>query len=108
MREDSAKRQLLYAATETGVFVSFDAGRHWQSLQLNLPHSSMRDLWVHGDDLVLGDSKYGRAKIRSNFSKAPIGALLRGRAPVGPRRESSAAEIVVPIRLHMCSLVVSR
>jgi hypothetical protein len=36
------------------VFVSFDAGEHWQSLQLNLPHTSMRDLWIHNDDLLVG------------------------------------------------------
>jgi photosystem II stability/assembly factor-like uncharacterized protein len=52
VREDSVKRDILYAATETGVFVSFDAGRHWQSLQLNLPRSPVHDLVVKGNDLV--------------------------------------------------------
>jgi hypothetical protein len=59
VREDPARAGLLYCGTESAMFVSFDAGEHWQSLQLNLPASSMRDLWVHGDDLVLGT--YGRA-----------------------------------------------
>jgi len=45
---------LLFAGTELGVFVSFDDGDHWQSLQLNLPACSMRDLVIHGDDLIVG------------------------------------------------------
>jgi photosystem II stability/assembly factor-like uncharacterized protein len=53
IREDPERKGLLFAATELGVYVSFDDGDHWQSLQLNLPVSSMRDLVVHGDDLVL-------------------------------------------------------
>jgi photosystem II stability/assembly factor-like uncharacterized protein len=59
VREDPVRKGLLYCGTESAMYVSFDAGDHWQSLQLNLPTSSMRDLWVHGDDLVLGT--YGRA-----------------------------------------------
>jgi len=54
VREDPAHRGLLFAGTEGSVYVSFDDGDHWQSLQLNLPHTSMRDLAVHGDDLVVG------------------------------------------------------
>jgi photosystem II stability/assembly factor-like uncharacterized protein len=53
VREDPQRRGLLYAATELGVYVSFDDGDHWQSLQLNLPVSSVRDLVVHGSDLVI-------------------------------------------------------
>jgi photosystem II stability/assembly factor-like uncharacterized protein len=59
VREDSVKRGLLYAATETGVFVSFDDGQHWQSLQLNLPRSPVHDLVVKGDDLVV--ATHGRS-----------------------------------------------
>ena len=44
---------LLFAGTEQAVFVSFDDGDHWQSLQLNLPAVSMRDLAVHDDDLIV-------------------------------------------------------
>jgi photosystem II stability/assembly factor-like uncharacterized protein len=54
VREDPVRKGLLYAGTEGSVFVSFDDGDNWQSLQLNLPHTSMRDLVIHGDDLVLG------------------------------------------------------
>jgi hypothetical protein len=54
LREDPKKRGLLYAATERGVCVSFDDGAHWQSLQLNLPHTSIRDLIVKDDDIAVG------------------------------------------------------
>jgi photosystem II stability/assembly factor-like uncharacterized protein len=53
VREDPARRGLLYAATELGVAVSFDDGDRWQSLQLNLPAVSVRDLVVHASDLVI-------------------------------------------------------
>ena len=59
IREDPARRGLLFAATELGVDVSFDDGSHWQSLQLNLSASSVRDLVIHGDDLVV--ATHGRA-----------------------------------------------
>ena len=49
-----ARKGLLFAGTETSVYVSFDDGDHWQPLQLNLPHTSMRDLTIHGDDLIVG------------------------------------------------------
>ncbi|MGB4859542.1 MAG: hypothetical protein WBP11_09465 [Dokdonella sp.] len=54
VREDPKQRGLLYAATELGMIVSFDDGDHWQSLQQNLPPTSVRDIVVHGDDLVIG------------------------------------------------------
>ncbi len=54
VREDPVRKGLLFAGTENAVWVSFDDGDHWQSLQLNLPHTSMRDLWVHENDLILG------------------------------------------------------
>ncbi len=53
IKEDPARRGLLFAGTELAVYVSFDDGDHWQSLQLNLPPVSMRDLDVHGDDLIV-------------------------------------------------------
>jgi photosystem II stability/assembly factor-like uncharacterized protein len=53
VRADPARRGLLYAGTEKGVFVSFDDGDHWQALQLDLPVTSVRGLEVHGDDLVI-------------------------------------------------------
>lgn len=53
VREDPARRGLLYAGTELGVYVSFDDGDFWQPLQANLPRTSVRDINVHGDDLVI-------------------------------------------------------
>ena len=52
IREDPVRRGLLYAGTEIGVYVSFDDGGHWEPLQLNLPRSSVRDLAIHGNDLI--------------------------------------------------------
>jgi photosystem II stability/assembly factor-like uncharacterized protein len=59
VREDTVRKGLLFAGTETSVWVSFDDGDHWQSLELNLPHSSMRDLWIHDDDLIV--ATHGRS-----------------------------------------------
>ena len=53
VREDPVRPGLLYAGTEFGIDVSFDDGAHWQSLQQNLPVTSVRDIDVHGDDLVI-------------------------------------------------------
>ncbi len=53
VREDPVRKGLLFAGTENSVWVSFDDGDHWQSLQLNLPHTSMRDLWIHENDLIV-------------------------------------------------------
>ncbi len=53
VREDPVHKGLLYAGTERGMYVSFDDGAHWQSLEQNLPMTSVRDIDVHGDDLVI-------------------------------------------------------
>ncbi len=54
VREDPKKRGLLFAGSEQAVYVSFDDGDHWQSLRLNMPATSIRDLTIHEDDLVAG------------------------------------------------------
>jgi len=54
VREDPERKGLLFAGTERTVYVSWDDGGHWQSLQLNLPPTSIRDLVVHNDDIVVG------------------------------------------------------
>jgi photosystem II stability/assembly factor-like uncharacterized protein len=59
VREDPKKRGLLYAGTETGVFVSFDDGANWRPLKLNLPTTPVHDLAVKNDDLVV--ATHGRA-----------------------------------------------
>jgi len=59
VREDPVRRGLLYAGTETGVFVSFDDGESWQPLQRNLPNCSIRDIDVRHGDLVV--ATHGRS-----------------------------------------------
>jgi photosystem II stability/assembly factor-like uncharacterized protein len=53
VREDPVRKGLLFAGTENAVWVSFDDGDHWQSLQMNLPHTANRDLWIHDSDLIV-------------------------------------------------------
>jgi photosystem II stability/assembly factor-like uncharacterized protein len=53
VREDPKRKGFLFAGTEKGVYVSFDYGANWESLRLNLPASSVRDLIVKNDDLVV-------------------------------------------------------
>jgi photosystem II stability/assembly factor-like uncharacterized protein len=53
VRADPKRPGLLYAGTERGVWVSLDDGGSWSSLRLNLPATSVRDLVVHGDDVVI-------------------------------------------------------
>jgi photosystem II stability/assembly factor-like uncharacterized protein len=59
LREDPVRKGLLYACTEKGVYASFNDGDDWQPLQLNLPVTSVRDLVVHENDLVV--ATFGRA-----------------------------------------------
>jgi len=59
VREDPARNGLLYAGTETGVFVSFNDGAQWQPLQLNLPTTPIHDLAVKNNDLVV--ATHGRS-----------------------------------------------
>jgi photosystem II stability/assembly factor-like uncharacterized protein len=59
VREDPVRKGLLFAGTETAVWVSFDDGNHWQPLQFNLPHTSMRDLLIKDNDLIV--ATHGRS-----------------------------------------------
>jgi photosystem II stability/assembly factor-like uncharacterized protein len=59
VREDPKRKGLLYAGTERGVFVSFDDGAHWRSLQINLPITPIHDLVIKNDDLVV--ATHGRS-----------------------------------------------
>ncbi|HET7462326.1 MAG TPA: hypothetical protein VFJ82_13820 [Longimicrobium sp.] len=54
VREDPVRRGLLYAGSERQVYVSLDDGDHWQSLRLNMPASSIRDLVIHDQDVIVG------------------------------------------------------
>jgi photosystem II stability/assembly factor-like uncharacterized protein len=59
VREDPKRKGLLFAGTETGIYVSFDDGGNWQSLQKNLPQTPIDDLIIHGNDLAV--ATHGRA-----------------------------------------------
>ncbi|HEV8283414.1 MAG TPA: hypothetical protein VGQ09_03845 [Chitinophagaceae bacterium] len=54
VREDPKTKGLLFAGSERAVHVSFDNGEHWQSLRLNMPATSIRDLVIKDDDIVVG------------------------------------------------------
>jgi photosystem II stability/assembly factor-like uncharacterized protein len=58
VRADPTRKGLLYAGTDTGVFISWNDGDNWQPLSLNLPPTPITDIEVHGDDLVI--STFGR------------------------------------------------
>ena len=103
VRADPVRKGLLFAATETSVWVSFDDGEHWQSLQLNLPHTSMRDLVVHDDDLIL--ATHGRSiwilddisplrQIERDTSRSA--ALLFKPAPAVRTRRSTYTDTPIP------------
>jgi photosystem II stability/assembly factor-like uncharacterized protein len=87
VREDPVRRGLLYCGTEHGVYVSLDDGAHWQPLQQNLPRTSVRDLEVHGTDLVI--ATHGRgfwimddiAPLRAFAADAAGGTRLLPPAP---------------------------
>jgi photosystem II stability/assembly factor-like uncharacterized protein len=78
VREDPARAGLLYAGTEHGVYVSWDAGDSWRSLSLKLPDTQVSDLVVEGDDLVI--ATHGRSMY-----------VLEGLAPVREARPAGAA-----------------
>ena len=59
IREDTVRKGLLFAGTETGIYVSFNDGAQWQSLQLDLPTVPVHDMTIHGNDLVI--ATHGRA-----------------------------------------------
>lgn len=59
IREDPNRQGLLYAGSETSVYVSFNNGADWDSLQLNLPHTPIHDLLIHNKDIII--ATHGRA-----------------------------------------------
>jgi hypothetical protein len=90
VRVDPKVSDLLYAGTENGLFISFDDGDNWQTLQLNLPQVPITDLYIQQDDLVV--STQGRSlwilddltplhQISKDIAKADY-ALLKPRSPV--------------------------
>jgi len=81
VREDPAREGLLYAGTEFSAFVSFNAGRNWQTLAQNLPATPVTDIRVHRNDLVI--STMGRsAWIMDNITPLQqLAAMITGSQP---------------------------
>jgi photosystem II stability/assembly factor-like uncharacterized protein len=98
VREDPVRRGMLYAGTEHGVWVSWNAGDTWQSLSLNLPDTQVADLVVERHDLVAGT--HGRSiwilsdldSLRQ-MSKEPLAAKLHSFTPRPAIRSVSAAPL---------------
>jgi photosystem II stability/assembly factor-like uncharacterized protein len=93
VREDPKRKGLLYAGAETGVFVSFDDGTHWQPLQLNLPVSPIHDLVVKDDDLVA--ATHGRS-----FWVLDDVTPLRQTATLSPQGDVILYHPQTALRLH--------
>lgn len=89
IKEDTKQKGLLYAATELRLYVSLDDGDHWQSLQLNMPVTSVRDVVVHGDDLAI--ATHGRG-----FWVLDQMSALRQIATHGSEIESAKAWLFTP------------
>jgi photosystem II stability/assembly factor-like uncharacterized protein len=83
VREDPQKEGLLYAGTWYGAFVSFDQGKHWQTLQQNLPATPVTDIYVKNDDLVV----------------ATMGRSFWIMDDVAPLRQIAASVMKTPARL---------
>jgi photosystem II stability/assembly factor-like uncharacterized protein len=102
VREDPERKGLLFAATENAVWTSSDDGEHWDSLQLNLPHTSMRDLWIHDDDLIV--ATHGRSiwilddisRLRQLTTAAPMQAVVLFR-PAGAYRVQRSTWTDTPV-----------
>ena len=96
------RRGLLFAATERAVWVSFDDGDHWQSLQLNLPHTSMRDLVIHNQDLIV--ATHGRSfwvlddigPLRADLKTAAAGVTLLKPSPAIRAKRSTGTDTPIP------------
>lgn len=93
VKEDPKRKGLLFAGTELGVFVSFNDGDEWQSLQLNLPAVSMRDLAIHGDDLIV--ATHGRG-----FWVLDDVTVLRQVADNGAKADAYLFRPAEAIRMH--------
>jgi len=92
VREDTQRKGLLFAGTELGIYISFDDGDHWQPLQLNLPVTSIRDMTIHGDDLII--ATYGRS-----FWILDDIALLRQIEPQAPAQNARLYGPAIALRI---------
>ena len=104
VREDDVRRDLLYAGTELGLFISWNGGKEWTPFQLNLPVTPITDLRVHKGNLIAATSGRGfwvlddLALIRQYRTDAPDFAAFR---PAGAYLVNSGSELDAPEgRLH--------
>ena len=97
VREDPVEPRLLFAGTERGAFVSFDAGDSWQPLEHGLPATSVRDITVHGNDLVIATHGRGFYVLDDIL---PLRALAAN--PTGATR---LYPIAAAVRLHPPSFI---
>nr|MBA3271102.1 hypothetical protein [Acidobacteriota bacterium] len=97
VREDPAREGLLYAGTEFSAFVSFNAGRNWQTLAQNLPATPVTDIRVHRNDLVI--STMGRSLwIMDNVTPLQqIAALVTGARPTNVQANDVAGVAAVTV-----------
>jgi hypothetical protein len=104
VREDPQRKGLLFAGTEQAVYVSLDDGENWQSLRLNMPASSIRDLVVKDDDIVVGT--HGRSfwildditplrQINSNVANASA-HLFKPQTAIRVRRSNNTDTPIPP------------
>jgi photosystem II stability/assembly factor-like uncharacterized protein len=103
VREDPKTKGLLFAGTEREVYVSFDDGDDWQPLTLNLPHTSVRDLIVHGDDLAVATHGRGFWILDNMTPLRHLAQSSRARASAGrdmPPRESFLYRPQIAYRLR--------
>jgi photosystem II stability/assembly factor-like uncharacterized protein len=96
IREDPRQKGLLYASTETQVWVSFDDGDHWQSLKLNMPAISVRDLQVKDDESCLCADLIAGTHGRGFWILDDV-TPLRQEAAVRAAQSSHSAYLVKPI-----------
>ena len=96
VKEDPQKHGLLFCGTERGVFVSFDDGDHWQSLQMNLPAASMRDLQIKDDDLIVATHGRGFWVLDDITRAAADRRRGRGRGDVVPVPAGRAIKLPEP------------
>ena len=78
VREDPYRKGLLYAGSERAVYVSFDDGAHWQSLRLNMPATSIRDLVIKEDDIVVYRNRSNETIVHRLIQKQSGGWIVAG------------------------------
>lgn len=96
LREDPVRKDLLYAGTETGVYISWNGGKDWSVCQLNLPVTPVHDLMIKSDNLIAATG--GRAiwilddlSLIRQFNKADTG--MRFYQPVSPMLLTGYSEL---------------